>query len=412
MSNKHETTSDQLQKHEDSSPDNLEFERLKEHFEPFIRASSASSSTSHHLRTAQHIHSNPITAAASDAISRDVPGVNKYNPLSRSRVGRDKPKRDEIPEYRSRMDISLTGSDGSNVDNLLRIESPEEIATLEQRWINSWTSSVLTRSAQATVHYTCTRLPPFCSDLKPLRIPLHSKKSKRCPTCRHILIKPEQKPQSVRFKIKITATSYLPLMGISLPFLSNLTTAAYAAKRSTRPGAMWEEDKSSALNNPVMVGGRTYPFVLSFTNPMYDPIQIRLNVLRSPLPTTTTTAPTDEPDTAPQPEKRRPPFAITLPTFAFSVAAFAEAWEYDDEDDEDTNEDEHADLVDDRRQASASSRTTPGRGGKAKTVGVLEKKANTTYIGGEVVIGKEARGDVKVQAFWPLCTLVADQNVL
>ena len=197
----------------------------------------------------------------------------------------------------------------------------------------------------------------------------------------------------MRFKIKITATSYLPLMGISLPFLNNLTTAAHMAKRAIRPGTMWEEDKNSGLNNPVMVGGRTYPFVLSFTNPMYDPIQIRLNVLRSPLPTTATT---DEPDTAPHPEKRRPPFAITLPAHTFSVAAFAEAWEYDDEDEDGMVEDEHTDLVDDRRQASTSSRAAPGRGGKAKTVGVLERKTNTTYIGGEVVIGKEAKGDVKV----------------
>ena len=187
-------------------------------------------------------------------------------------------------------------------------------------------------------------------------------------------------------------------MGISLPFLNNLTTAAYTTKRVIRPGNVWEEDKNSALNNPVMVGGRTYPFILSFTNPMYDPIQIRLNVLRSPLPTTTTTtaAPTDESGTTPQPEKRRPPFAITLPPFTFSVAAFAEAWEYDDEDEDDMAEDEHADPVDGRRHAPTSSGSTPSRGGKAKTVGVLEKKANTTYIGGEVVIGKEAKGDVKV----------------
>ena len=148
MQKKLQTTPDQLQKYEDSAPDNQEFERLKEHFEPFIRASSASSTSSHHLRSTQHIHSNPITAAASDAISRDVPGVNKYNPLSRSRVGRDKPNRDEMPEYRSRMDVSLTGSDGLNVDHLLRIENPDEIATLEQRWINSWTSSVLTKLAR------------------------------------------------------------------------------------------------------------------------------------------------------------------------------------------------------------------------------------------------------------------------
>jgi len=120
----------------------------------------------------------------------------------------------------------------------------------------------------------------------------------------------------------------------------------------------------------------------------------------------------DESGAAPQPEKRRPPFAVTLPTFTFSVAAFAEAWEYDDEDEDDAVEDEYADLVDDRRQASASNRTTPGRGGKAKTVGVLEKKTNTTYIGGEVVIGKQAKGDVKVWGFLPLCTLVADRDVL
>jgi hypothetical protein len=72
----------------------------KEHFVPFIRASSASSSASHHLRTTQHTHSNPITAAASDPIPRGVPGVSKYNPPSRSRVGRGKPKRDEMPDGR------------------------------------------------------------------------------------------------------------------------------------------------------------------------------------------------------------------------------------------------------------------------------------------------------------------------
>jgi hypothetical protein len=37
--------------------------------------------------------------------------------------------------------------------------------------------------------------------------------------------------------------------------------------------------------------------------------------------------------------------------------------------------------------------------GKSKTVGVLEKKANVTLIGGEVVIGKEARGNVKARSY-------------
>ncbi len=55
------------------------------------------------------------------------------------------------------------------------------------------------------------------SELKPLRIPLHSKKTKRCPACRHILIKPEQKAQSVRFKIKLVAANYIPAMAVTFP---------------------------------------------------------------------------------------------------------------------------------------------------------------------------------------------------
>jgi hypothetical protein len=58
--------------------------------------------------------------------------------------------------------------------------------------------------------------------------------------------------------------------------------------------------------------------------------------------------------------KRSPPFTITLPTFTSSAAAFAEGWEYDDEDEDDMVEREHADLVDDRRHASTSSKSAPG----------------------------------------------------
>ena len=109
---------------------------------------------------------------------------------------------------------------------------------------------------------------------------------------------------------------------------------------------MWEEDEDSAEQSGH--GRRTtFPFVLSFTNPMQDPIQVRFNFLRAPLPAATTTAPTDESGAAPHQGKRSPPFTITLPTFTSGVAAFAEAWEYDDEDEDDMVEGEHADLIDD-----------------------------------------------------------------
>lgn len=130
-----------------------------------------------------------------------------------------------------------------------------------------------------------------------------------------------------------------------------------------------------------LIAGKTYPFHLALTNPLYDPIQVRLSVQRMHV-----TAPT--PGTSALSEKaRRPPFAISLPTSHFPIAAFAEAWEYEDDEDMMVDDDDYG--------TGARGRDKDGRG-RAKTVGVLEKRANVTLIGGEVIIGKEARGSVKV----------------
>jgi dynactin-4 len=132
---------------------------LKEHFDPFIRSSlSASTSTGHptaHLSNVahSHLHPNSIAAAASAALARDIPGVGKYNPLVRSTSGRggstkDKSvNKDEMPEYRSRLDISKvsahgTGGGEADVESIRGLEDIGQAATLEQRWLNSWASSL------------------------------------------------------------------------------------------------------------------------------------------------------------------------------------------------------------------------------------------------------------------------------
>ena len=77
-----QSVTEQLQRFEDSAPELLEFERLKDFFEPLLRSSSSSQGpgTSHHTA-----HFNPITAAASSALARDVPGVERYRPQPRFR---------------------------------------------------------------------------------------------------------------------------------------------------------------------------------------------------------------------------------------------------------------------------------------------------------------------------------------
>jgi dynactin-4 len=151
----------QLQKFEDSAPDSLEFERLKEHFDPFIRASLLSSSTSnqavaHNIPHSHSLHSNSVTAAASAALARDIPGVSKYNPLARSASGKggsgkDRSRnKDEMVEYRSRVDISKAsahGTGGGEVDVVFmsHLEDIGQVATLEQRWVNSWVTPLQIR---------------------------------------------------------------------------------------------------------------------------------------------------------------------------------------------------------------------------------------------------------------------------
>ncbi|KDR82871.1 hypothetical protein GALMADRAFT_238503 [Galerina marginata CBS 339.88] len=369
----------QLQKFEDSAPDSLEFERLKEHFEPFIRASSLSSSTNASHPTAHpssaanshHAHSNSITAAASAALARDIPGVSKYNPLARStsaRSGSGKDRsvnKDEMPEYRSRVEISKasligTGGGEADVDLMSHLEDIGQVATVEQRWVNSWVTPLQTH------------------DLKPLRIPLHSKRSKRCPACTHILIKPEQKAQSVRFKIRLVAATYLPAIAVSLPHAQRFEAEAAKKSLGKSTAAAADDDKNMAAG---MHAGKTYPFHLALSNPLYDPIQVRLSVQRMHV----STAPAK--DGGSTEKARRPPFAVSLPTSSFSVAAFAEAWEYEDDD-------EMFGIDDDDELPGRGGKETDSRG-KVRTVGVLERRANVTLVGGEVVIGKEARGNVK-----------------
>lgn len=136
---------------------------MKEHFEPFIRASSLSSSTSTAHAAASsssahshHLHSNSITAAASAALARDIPGVSKYNPLARSTstrsgVGSSSKDRsvnkDEMAEYRSRVDITSASGLGSgggdaDIEFMRHVETVGEVASLEQRWANSWVTSL------------------------------------------------------------------------------------------------------------------------------------------------------------------------------------------------------------------------------------------------------------------------------
>ena len=89
----------------------------------------------------------------------------------------------------------------------------------------------------------------FQTDLRPVPTLLRSKRARRCRTCKNMLVRPEEKRQSARFKIRLMAANTLPTISIK-PF----------------PGAVVE----------TLASGKTMQYVLSFRNPLFDPVKVTL----------------------------------------------------------------------------------------------------------------------------------------
>jgi dynactin-4 len=95
----------------------------------------------------------------------------------------------------------------------------------------------------------------FVDDLLPLPVLLRTKRSKRCKACKHILVKPEFKPQSTRFRIRLIALSYIPLTSL----------------RPLLPLA-----PSPPLSLEALEPQKPVQFLLTLKNHMFDPIRVTL----------------------------------------------------------------------------------------------------------------------------------------
>lgn len=151
----------QLQKTEDSSADTLEFERLKEHFEPLVRAGQGQAAASggsanqggSGIRTTAL---SAINAAASSALSRDIPGVRRKGQRAGENVGRNAlaaataaSNKEDFSKvvYRSRIDSAANGiAVQSEVDWIREMTQDEfslgDVAPVEHRWLGSWSQSM------------------------------------------------------------------------------------------------------------------------------------------------------------------------------------------------------------------------------------------------------------------------------
>jgi dynactin-4 len=104
----------------------------------------------------------------------------------------------------------------------------------------------------------------FVDDLRPLPVLLRTKRSKRCKACKHILVKPEFKPASTRFRIRLIALSYIPL-----PTLRPLMPAPL-------PGQSVSANSLLQLNLEALSPHRPIQYLLTLKNHMFDPVRVTL----------------------------------------------------------------------------------------------------------------------------------------
>ncbi|KAI8150326.1 dynactin p62 family-domain-containing protein [Fennellomyces sp. T-0311] len=244
----------QLQKTEETLPDAKEFDSLKEHLEKHLR-----------LNVPPTLPTSFLSFSSSGAFSKMM-GSHLHHD-AQAQQG----KLDDLGAYEP--SVHVPDDDSRLVDNLMSLRSVDQVSTLSQRF--------------SQLHDQ----PYQVSQIHPQRIHLCIKRSKRCRTCRHILIKPEQKAQATRFKIKLVAMNYIP--NISIVKL---------------PRKTW----------PLQQGIPTQ-FVLKFTNPLYEEMSITL------------ATPQMQKEAGSNDDQAQIRGKVTLLSPHFTVGAYNETIEYDDE---------------------------------------------------------------------------------
>ncbi|KAL8831417.1 MAG: hypothetical protein Q9170_005298 [Blastenia crenularia] len=109
-----------------------------------------------------------------------------------------------------------------------------------------------------TQRFEQTHIPSnFTSELRPIPMLLRTKRASRCRTCRHILVKPEAKIESTRYRIRLIALNYIPTMNIN----------------PLHPSPPQEQSKVEFNNIRPLQASQ---FILSLRNPLFDPVTVTL----------------------------------------------------------------------------------------------------------------------------------------
>lgn len=278
---------EQLLKNEDNLAATREFNHLKAHFE-------------------QHLRVNATPLPSSLLSLSNLGNFGKTIGSNRSEGGTS---RHGSPFYSLQLSTIKQQQQQGLLDDITTYEPLErapdtESGTLELLMGLQCTDSISTWAQRNTQLY---EQPYLIHELRPQRTHLRIKRSKRCRTCRHFLIKPEPKAQTTRFKIKLVARNYLPTITIA---------------------ALLKNSAVAQTQHPRLSLGVSTQFALKFTNPLYEELAVSLAI---PSTATQHDQQTIHPDKPTHPLSCTVIGEVAIITPHFTISPYNETVEYDDE---------------------------------------------------------------------------------
>ena len=324
---------------EDSQPETpfdptARFAALKSFYKTQLSLSSAADASSTLPSTADIAYSSPASLARI---------VNLYTNLGTSLS--TKKSKSRAPVMRE----ALTPAEGLLVPPQLNSTASTSTQTSTQTStitrLND-TASVAQKSFQQSASGSGTPHARLVSELRPMPSLLRTKRAKRCAACKHILVKPEFKPTSTRYRIKLTALNYIPLV--------TLKTVAPA-----KPASEAEE--------VTLQPHRPHQWVLTLKNHLFDAVKVSLAT----------------PAVTPGKLGHR----VTVLCPQFEVGANSDVWD---------------DALGDKRPVLPSIGPKGGDLGVAEAGKVYEKGRNWTSVVLEVVPVSSTRARVATAAFPPV----------
>lgn len=158
----------------------------------------------------------------------------------------------------------------------LEIADLDETALIERLHEAGWEGTV-------SIHQAAEQLPVnvcepislhgrsrFVDELRPIPYLLRTKRSKRCPVCRHIVSKPEAKVSNTRFRIRLVAGSYIPSISmkpLQATSLSQTISGAPLGSSGASAGST-----TATLLAPL----RPVQYLLTFKNPIFEAVKVTL----------------------------------------------------------------------------------------------------------------------------------------